>query len=155
MKTANLEQLEKFLSGTLGDAASRFHYPPAIAKTIGCRLIAVGEATATIELEADPEKHGNPMGTLHGGVLCDIADLAIGTAHSTTLLEGESFTSLDLQINFFRPIWNEKITAKAVAVNRAKTVSRYVCDILKADGKLVAQVTSSVMTLRQDKAQGR
>jgi acyl-coenzyme A thioesterase PaaI-like protein len=43
------------------------------------------------------------MGTTHGGVLCDIADAAIGTAHFTTLKEGESFTTINLEINFFRP----------------------------------------------------
>ena len=50
--------------------------------------------------------HANPLGTIHGGVLCDIADAAIGTAHATSLKEDESFTSIDLQINFFRPARN-------------------------------------------------
>jgi len=40
-------------------------------------------------------------------------------------------------------------------VHIGKTVSRYVCDILNTDGKLVAQVTSTVMTLRGEKASGR
>ena len=95
------------------------------------------------------------MGTIHGGVLCDIADAAIGAAHATTLENGESFTSIDLQINFFRPVWNETITAKARPISLAKTLSRYVCDLTRDDGKLLAQVTSTVMTLRGDKAQGR
>ena len=95
------------------------------------------------------------MGTIHGGVLCDIADAAIGTAHFTTLQEGESFTSIDLQINFFRPVWNEKLRVLARPIHRGRTVSRYVCDITKADGKLVAQVTSTILTLRGEAAQGR
>ena len=53
------------------------------------------------------------MGTVHGGVMCDLADAAIGTAHASTLQEGESFTSIDLKINFFRPLWKEEIVAKA------------------------------------------
>jgi len=40
-------------------------------------------------------------------------------------------------------------------VHIGKTVSRYVCDVLNTDGKLVAQVTSTVMTLRGEKASGR
>ena len=40
------------------------------------------------------------MGTLHGGVLCDIADAAMGIAYSSNLDEGESFTTLELKINF-------------------------------------------------------
>src|SRR5207245_10828907 len=95
------------------------------------------------------------MGTLHGGVLCDIADAAMGTAHATGLGEVESFTSLDLQINFFRPVWNDRLRAIAKPVHLGKTVSRYVCEILNSDGKLVAQVTSTLMTLRGEKASER
>ena len=134
---------------------SRFIYPPAIAKTLGFRLIEVGPGTATMELMADTEVHANPMGTIHGGVWCDMADAAIGTAHATSLEEGESFTSIDLQINFFRPVWNGRIHAIAKPVNVGRQISRYVCDILRDDDKLVAQVTSTVMTLRGDQASGR
>jgi uncharacterized protein (TIGR00369 family) len=124
-------------------------------KTLGLRLLEVGEGRASFEMEAKTELHSNPMGTIHGGVLCDIADAAIGTAHFTTVAEGESFTSIDLQINFFRPVWNEKLRADAKPVHRGRTISRYVCDITRADGKLVAQVTSTVMTLRGDATKGR
>jgi uncharacterized protein (TIGR00369 family) len=55
-------------------------------------------------LDAGPQ-HANPMGTLHGGILCDLADAAMGIAYASTLEEGESFTTLELKINFFKPIW--------------------------------------------------
>ena len=155
-KLSNLEFFK--LAAANGEAPaeeSRFNYPPAIAKTLGFKLIEVGPGTATMEIVADTEKHANPMGTIHGGVLCDIADAAIGTAHATRLDEGESFTSIDLQINFFRPVWNGRIRAIAKSVNVGRQISRYVCDILRDDDKLVAQVTSTVMTLRGDQASGR
>ncbi|HEX3231454.1 MAG TPA: PaaI family thioesterase [Pyrinomonadaceae bacterium] len=142
-------------TGAAPAEGSRFIYPPAIAKTLGFRLIEVGHGTATMELMADTEIHANPMGTIHGGVLCDIADAAIGTAHATSLKEDESFTSIDLQINFFRPVWNGRIRAVAKPVNVGRQISRYVCDILRDDDKLVAQVSSTVMTLRGDQASGR
>jgi uncharacterized protein (TIGR00369 family) len=141
--------------GAVMNLNPRFKYPPAIARTLGFDVIDTGERNATIEIVTDLERHANPMGTVHGGVLCDIADAAIGTAHATGLGEGESFTSLDLQINFFRPVWNDRLRAVAKPVHIGKTVSRYVCDILNTDGKLVAQVTSTVMTLRGEKASGR
>ena len=155
----NLSNLEFFTkvaeSGEAPAEGSRFIYPPAIAKTLGFRLVEVGPGTATIELMADAEIHSNPMGTIHGGVLCDIADAAIGTAHATTLKEDESFTSIDLQINFFRPVWNGRIRAVVKPVNVGRQISRYVCDILRDDDKLVAQVFSTVMTLRGEQASGR
>lgn len=134
---------------------SRITYPAPIAKTLGCRLVAIGLATSTVEMTTDTSQHANPMGTVHGGVLADLADMAIGTAHSTTLDEGESFTSVDLQINFFRPVWNETLTAVAKPIHLGKTIGRYLCDVTRADGKMVAQVLSTVMTLRGDTAKGR
>lgn len=155
-KLSNLEFFKLVVANGAADfEESRFRYPPAIAETLGFKLVDVGPGTATIELFADTEKHANPMGTVHGGVLCDIADAAIGTAHATTLEEGESFTSIDLQINFFRPVWKDRIRAIAKPVNVGRQISRYVCDIFKDDGKLIAQVTSTIMTLRGGKASGR
>ena len=155
-KLSNLEFFKLVAAdGEAPAAESRFIYPPAIAKTLGFRLIEVGPGTATMEIVVDTDKHANPMGTIHGGVLCDIADAAIGTAHATSLEEGESFTSLDLQINFFRPVWNGRIRAVAKPVNVGRQIGRYVCDILRDDDKLAAQVTSTVMTLRGDQASGR
>jgi uncharacterized protein (TIGR00369 family) len=154
-RISNLDYLRKILSGTLTPTdESPFNFPFPIMNTLGFRLVDVGEATASFEMEAKTELHSNPMGTLHGGVLCDIADAAIGTAHLTTVIEGESFASIDLQINFFRPVWNERLRAVAKPIHRGRTVSRYVCDITRADGKLVAQVTSTIMTLRGEAAQG-
>jgi uncharacterized protein (TIGR00369 family) len=155
-RISNLDYLRKLLSGTLTPTdKSPFNFPFPIMKTLGFSLIEVNEATASMEMEAKTELHSNPMGTIHGGVLCDIADAAIGTAHFTTLTEGESFASIDLQINFFRPVWNERLKAVAKPIHRGRTVSRYVCDITRMDGKLVAQVMSTIMTLRGEAAQGR
>lgn len=155
-RLSNLEFFKQVAAnGDAGSEESRFIYPPTIAKTLGFKLIDVGPGTATMELVADTEKHANPMGTIHGGVFCDMADAAIGTAHAASLSEGESFTSIDLQINFFRPVWNGRIRALARPVNVGRQVSRYICDIVRDDDKLVAQVASTVMTLRGDQASGR
>ena len=85
-RISNLDYLRKVLSGTLVPTdESPFNFPFPIMKTLGIKIVEVGEATASVEMEAKTELHANPMGTLHGGVLCDIADAAIGTAHFTTL----------------------------------------------------------------------
>ena len=155
-RISNLDYLRKLLSGTVTSTdKSPFNFPFPIMKTFGLTLVDVGEGTASFEMETKTELHSNPMGTIHGGVLCDIADAAIGTAHFTTIAEEESFTSIDLQINFFRPVWNDKLKAVAKPIHRGRTISRYVCDITIGDGKLVAQVISTMMTLRGEAAQGR
>lgn len=148
--------LRKYLDKTLkANETTTMSYPPPIAKTIGFELVDIGEASATVKMNTDPTIHGNPMGTVHGGVLCDLADAAMGIAHATTLAENESFTSIDLRINFFRPLWKDEIRAMARAVQLGKTVSFYSCDITRLDGKLVAVATSSMVTLRGEGAKGR
>jgi uncharacterized protein (TIGR00369 family) len=143
--------LKKYLDKTLtAEDQTRMVYPPPISKTLGFDLVEIGDRTATVEMQTDVKVHANPMGVVHGGVLGDLADAAISLAHLTTLEEGESLTSVDLRINFFRPVWNEKIRAIAKAVHSGKTISYYTCDVLKSDGKLAATVTGSMMTLRGD-----
>src|SRR5206468_226516 len=65
---------------------------PPIARTIGFTLAALERGRATFTLDTDPERHASPLGTVHGGVLCDVADAAMGMAYASTLEEGESFT---------------------------------------------------------------
>src|SRR6266508_2597722 len=84
--------------------------PPPIARLIGFTLASVEPGRAVIEFEA-AERHANPMGTLHGGVLCDIADAAMGMAYASRLDEGETFTTLELKINFLKPLWTARLQA--------------------------------------------
>jgi uncharacterized protein (TIGR00369 family) len=155
-KGSNLEFFKRVVANEeVAPDESRFIYPPTIATTLGFKVIDVAPGTATVELITDTTRHANPMGTIHGGVLCDIADAAIGMAHAAGLEQDQSFTSIDLQINFFRPFWDGRLRAVARPVNVGRQISRYTCDILRDDDKLIAQVTSTVMTLSGEKAQGR
>lgn len=130
-------------------------YPTAISRTLAMRVVEIGQGLATVEIDADAEIHGNQQGTVHGGLICELADAAIGTAHSTLMAEGESFASIELKVNFIRPVWKSVLRAVAKPVQSGTTVSHYACEIFRDDGKLAAMATSTVMTLRGDKATGR
>jgi len=125
--------------------------PPPIATLIGFRLHAIEPGRAVIDFEADA-RHANPMGTLHGGVLCDIADAAMGMAFGATLDEGESFTTLELKINFLRPIWNARLRAVASVVKRGRTIGLVECDVFDEQQQLVARSSATQMALRGDQA---
>lgn len=151
-----LQYLQRQLDGTLtDDDVTHMCYPTAISKLLKFRIVAIAEAMAAIELDADATVHGNQQGTVHGGLLCELADAAIGTAHSTLMQDGESFTSIDLKATFLRPVWQSRLLAHAWAAHRGRTISHYRCDIQREDGKLVASIESAVMTLRGDHAKGR
>ena len=100
-------------------------------------------------------QHANPMGTVHGGVLCDLADAAMGLAHASTLGEGETFTRLELKINFLKPVWSGRLTATGRVVKHGRTIGLVECDVRDDDGHLVARASSTCMTLRGEAAVGR
>lgn len=141
------DQIDKILRGEVP--------PPAAAALIGFRLTRVDADAARFEMDADVTKHANPMGTLHGGILCDIADAAMGVAYASRLNDGESFTTLELKINFLKPVWNGHLVAEARVVKRGRTVGLVQCDITDDTGSLVARATCTCMTLRDDMARGR
>src|SRR5436190_6825073 len=128
--------------------------PPPIARLIGFDLTSVKPGEAVIEFEATGA-HANPMGTLHGGVLCDIADAAMGLAYASNLGEGESFTTLELKINFLKPTWKARLCAVGRVVKQGRTTGLVECDVTDDKGSLVARATSTCLTLRGEQAQGR
>lgn len=125
-----------------------------VGELVGFRIASLEHGQAVFELEAGPQ-HANPMGTLHGGILCDIADAAMGTAYATTLGEGESFTTLELKINFLRPFWSGKLVATGRVVKAGRTVGLAECDVIDVEGRLVARAMSTCMTLREGLSEGR
>lgn len=127
---------------------------PPVGQLIGFDLVSVEPGIAVIAFRAT-ESHRNPMGTLHGGIVCDIADAAMGMAYASNLNDGESFTTLELKINFFKPIWNASLRATGRVVKQGRTVGMVECDVTDEKGNLVARATSTCMTLRGTQAEGR
>ena len=148
-----LESMQRALRGeAVTDGELRF--PSPIAELLGIRVTAVEDGAATLVMDVD-ERFANPMGTLHGGILADLADLAMGAAHATTLGEDETFTTLELKINFLRPVWKAHLIARARVAHRGRTITLVDCDIVQEDGKPIAKVTSTLLTLRGEAARGR
>jgi uncharacterized protein (TIGR00369 family) len=141
-----LDRAKKMLTGEVAQ--------PPIAQLLGARLTSIEEGRARMELTAD-DRHANPMGTLHGGVLCDIADAAMGMAYAATLEDDESFTTLELKINFLRPVWRSHLVADGAVVHRGRTVGLAECSITDDKGRLIARATSTCLTLRGAQASGR
>ncbi|HZO38672.1 MAG TPA: PaaI family thioesterase [Methylomirabilota bacterium] len=128
--------------------------PPPVASLIGFELTAIEPGRAVIELVAEA-RHANPMGTLHGGILCDIADAAMGMAFASTLDEGETFTTLELKINFLKPVWTGRLVATGRVVKGGRTIGLVECDVVDEKERLVARASSTCMTLRGEEAKGR
>ena len=129
-------------------------FPPPFAELIGVDVEEIGGGEAVMSLLAE-ERHSNPMGTIHGGILCDLADAAMGVAFFSTLEPGESFTTLELKINFLRPFWTGKLVARGKVVQRGKTTGMVECDVFDDQERLIARSSSTCMVLRGEMAEGR
>jgi len=128
--------------------------PPPVATLIGFTIGSVEPGRVVMEMNAGPQ-HANPMGTLHGGILCDLADAAMGMAYASVLNEGETFTTLELKINFLKPVWTGPLIATGRLVKGGNTVGLVECDVHDDKDRLVARASSTCMTLRGQQAEGR
>jgi uncharacterized protein (TIGR00369 family) len=146
MKTEEIQQ---------GELGVREEFPSTWGKVLGMTLIRNGIGQATAEFEVDCTRHGNPAGTVHGGLLCEIADSAMAIAYGSTVALGESFTTLELKINFLRPVWRAKLSARAKVVHAGRMVGLLECDVSDERGRLVARASGTCVTLRGELARGR
>jgi uncharacterized protein (TIGR00369 family) len=128
--------------------------PPPVAELIGIDVVSFGDGETTMKLEAE-ERHSNPMGTIHGGILCDLADAAMGMSFFSTLAEGETFTTLELKMNYLRPFWTGTLYAHGKVISRGKTIGLTECRVVDSSDRMIAHATSTVMALRGEMAQGR
>jgi uncharacterized protein (TIGR00369 family) len=124
--------------------------PPPVAELLGIRLLSFAEGEAVFEMEVQPS-HANPMGTLQGGVICALADAAMGMAYASRLEEGETFTTLELKTNYLRQVVDGTLTATGRVLHGGRTIGLTACDVVDEQGRLVAHATSTCMTLREQR----
>lgn len=128
--------------------------PPPVAKLIGFAMTVVEPGRIVFELDAGPQ-HSSPLGTTHGGIICDLVDAAMGCSHASLLEEGETFTTLELKINFLKPVWQGRLVAEGKVIKAGRTISLVEGRVTDESGALVAFSTSTCLTLRGEAAEGR
>ena len=117
-----------------------------IADYTGLKVVSTASGAVIITFEPD-RRFANPAGTLHGGLLTTVADAAMGLAFQTTLKATESFTTLELKVNFVRPARDGKLQFSATVSHRGRKSGLVNCDVTNEKGKLVAQCSSTCMVL--------
>lgn len=118
-----------------------------IATLLQVRPISLGDGEARVELTATDRLHNN-LGTVHGGVFCDLADVAMGVALATVVAEGEYFITLQMQMSYFSPVVSGRLSAHARVIRRGRTSAHMECDLEDAEDRLVARATC-VYAMRQ------
>ncbi len=119
---------------------------PPISEILGFHLIEAETGRAVFE--GLPEyRHYNPIGTVHGGYAATLLDSALGCAIFSTLHKGETWTTLELKLNFVRGMTKDTgpVRAEGRLIHRGRTVATSEGDLKDASGKLYAHATTTCM----------
>jgi uncharacterized protein (TIGR00369 family) len=122
-------------------------YPaPPISKACDLWLVEVTEGRVVFEAKPSGRFY-NPMGTVHGGWISAVLDSAMGCAVHSMLKAGQAYTTVELKLNFVRPLLEEtglvRCEGKIVhAGNRLATAEGRLTD---AAGKLIAHGSETCM----------
>jgi uncharacterized protein (TIGR00369 family) len=140
---SGLEYLQKIVRGELP--------PPPIGALMNFRISELSEGRAVFVVEP-AEYHYNPIGVVHGGVAATLLDSAMGCAVHSTLPAGASYTTLEIKVNYIRPISVEtgpvRGEANVIHVGRRTAVAEG--RILDEKGKLYAHGTSTCIIFRSE-----
>lgn len=125
--------------------------PAPVAKLLGFQLTGFEDGVARFEMVAD-NRHHNPMGVVHGGVLCELADAAMGVAFAGSLEEGESFVTVQLSATYLRSIREGRLVATGRVLQKGPIAGHAEAEVVDAEGLLVARFSSTCLVTRDPQA---
>ena len=140
---SGLEALQRMISGELPQ--------PPMARLMDIRLIEVANGTAVFA-STPGEYHYNPLGSVHGGFGATLLDSAMGCAVHSTLNAGDAYTTLELKINFLRPLTHATGLVRGIGavIHAGRTTALAEGKIEDAAGKIYAFATSTCLLRRRE-----
>ncbi len=138
---SGLEYMRKMMTGELP--------PSGMVQLLGLKLVEVSEGRAVFTIQPD-ERHYNGLGIAHGGLAATLLDSALGCAINAMMPAGKIFTTLEMKINYVRPITRERgeLRCEANVIHVGGRVATAEGRITDEDGKLYAHGTATCMLFR-------
>ena len=115
-------------------------------ETVGARLAEVDAGRAVVELDAHAG-HRHPGGVVQGGIITQIADAAMGMSLLTLQPDDEANTTIELKINFVRPVVEGRIRAVGRVVEMRRTLLFSEADVFDQEDRLVARASSTCLAI--------
>ncbi len=124
--------------------------PPPMGLLMNLRIVELESGRVVFDAVPGPE-HSNPHGTIHGGFIATTFDTALGCAVHSILEAGIGYTTLELHVNFVRPITAEsgRLRCEAVVLHGGKRVATAEAKMTDAQGRLVAHGTTTCLIVRR------
>jgi uncharacterized protein (TIGR00369 family) len=133
-----LEYIQGLLDGSIPE--------PPIVNLMNMRPVAVEVGKVTFTCDPD-ESHYNPIGTVHGGLVCTLLDSVLGCAVQTTLPKGQGYTSLEIKISYLRPVTADtgQLTAVGIVTKPGSRAAFADGTVYDSNGKLIATASSTLL----------
>ncbi len=135
---AGIDFLKKMAAGELAGAP--------IAAHINMDLVEVDRGTVTFSAQPDAS-HYNPIGAVHGGFVCTLLDSALGCATHTTLPAGIGYTSIEIKVNYLRPVAADSgpLTCVGRVTKEGRRVAFADGEVTDRDGRTVASASGTLL----------
>jgi uncharacterized protein (TIGR00369 family) len=121
---------------------------PPIARLMGFGLGTVAEGVAEFVGTPDESVY-NPIGMVHGGYVCTLLDSALGCAVHTTLPVGAAYTSIEIKVNYLRPVHADvgELRVRGRVTKSGRRVAFAEGDVQDAAGRVLATAQSSLLVI--------
>jgi uncharacterized protein (TIGR00369 family) len=136
----------------IGQAMAEGRIPAApVASLIGICDFHSSKGTVSVAFEPQ-EFHYNALGTVHGGVIATLIDIATGAAVHSLLKAGQGFTTLTLELKYHRAmtVKSGRLVATAEVITRGREIVTAEAKVVDRNQRLFATATSTLMTFRLD-----
>ncbi len=124
--------------------------PPPIAEHFDFRIVSVEPGDVTFTCTPDESAY-NPIGLVHGGLVCTLLDSVTGCAVQSTLPAGTAYTSVEIKVNYLRPVHGEigELHARGWLTKPGRRVAFAEGDVRDASGKLVATASTTCLIMER------
>jgi uncharacterized protein (TIGR00369 family) len=109
---------------------------------IGAHIVEVGPGTLVLEATMEPERHGFPTSRgpiVHGGAIATLADECLASVAFTLAEDGETTTTSNLQVDYYRPAAPGRLVARGVVRHRTRRLAYCHASVEQNDGVVVAE----------------
>jgi uncharacterized protein (TIGR00369 family) len=121
--------------------------PPPFAQLTGAELVSVGDGVAVFRCTPDESTY-NPLGLVHGGIVCTLLDSAAGCAVHSQLPAGVGFSSIEIKVSFLAPANGTTLEIEGRSLRVGRQVAFAEAHARTAAGKLVGHATTSLALVR-------
>jgi uncharacterized protein (TIGR00369 family) len=120
--------------------------PPPIAGLVGMQLVRAEPGTVVFTCEPDESAY-NPIGAVHGGLVCTLLDSVAGCAVQSTLPQGRGYTSVEIKVSYLKAVRASSglLTATGTLVKGGSRVAFAEGSVVDASGAVVATASSTLL----------